>query len=279
MEDWKGTGRLGSTHPSVLPSFHSSLLLVILFCSVFAFRAEAEDVYSLFGKLFLSGRVEYDFTNRRNFLADTEEERVRQDDFDFDRLFRRGFHSVMVIEETAGSVKNILSLGEVPTTFTKFTFDQIDLSGVRWEVRSNHTDWTILMVPGLLNRLNGQEGADWKVRVSVYARSQSSAIHNWGFLGTFERCLCGRWILETNFTNYGVKAEVAVTPKSALQKELRFTLSMQRQRFSKLSKPLATRFFRRKPFASVRGSMPPVLSAITMTKTATPITHFLIRLH
>ena len=49
-------------------------------------------------------------------------------------LFRRGFHSVMVIEETAGSVKNILSLGEVPTTFTKFTFDQIDLSGVRWEV-------------------------------------------------------------------------------------------------------------------------------------------------
>ena len=83
---------------------------------------------------------------------------VRQDNFDFDRLFRRGFHSVLVIEETAGSVKNILSLGEVPTTFTKFTFDQIDLNGVRWEVRSSYTDWTILMVPGTLNRLNGQEG-------------------------------------------------------------------------------------------------------------------------
>ena len=115
------------------------LLLKVLLCCSLAFRAEAEDAYSLFGKLFLSGRVEYDFTNRRNFLADTEEERVRQDSFDFDRLFRRGFHSVMVIEETAGSVKNILSLGEVPTTFTKFTFDQIDLSGVRWEVRSNRT--------------------------------------------------------------------------------------------------------------------------------------------
>ena len=78
--------------------------------------------------------------------------------------FDVAFHSVMVIEETAGSVKNILSLGEVPTTFTKFTFDQIDLSGVRWEVRSNRTDWTILMVPGLLNRLNGQEGQNRRLR-------------------------------------------------------------------------------------------------------------------
>ena len=118
---------------------------------IWSFAAEAEDVYSLFGKLFLSGRVEYDFTNTRDFLADVEAESVRQDEFDFDRVFRRGFHSVMVIEETAGNVKNILSLGEVPTTFTKFTFDQIDLDGVRWDVRSERTDWTFLMVPGSLN--------------------------------------------------------------------------------------------------------------------------------
>ena len=134
--------------------------LIFWLCGFLALRAEAEDVYSLFGKLFLSGRVEYDFTNRRDFLADTEEERVRQDEFDFDRLFRRGFHSVMVIEETAGNVKNILSLGEVPTTFTKFTFDRIDFSGVRWEVRSERTDWTFLMVPGLLNNVIGQEGIE-----------------------------------------------------------------------------------------------------------------------
>ena len=195
------------------------LLLKVLLCCSLAFRAEAEDAYSLFGKLFLSGRVEYDFTNRRNFLADTEEERVRQDSFDFDRLFRRGFHSVMVIEETAGSVKNILSLGEVPTTFTKFTFDQIDLSGVRWEVRSNRTDWTILMVPGLLNRLNGREGRGQKSgiglrEVTKFGRSQLGL--SWYFRET------PVWAvdLETNFTNYGVKAELAVTPKSALQKNL-----------------------------------------------------------
>ena len=194
-------------------------LLLLLNCSL-AFRAEAEDVYSLFGKLFLSGRVEYDFTNRRNFLADTEEERVRQDEFDFDRLFRRGFHSVMVIEETAGSVKNILSLGEVPTTFTKFTFDQIDLSGVRWEVRSNRTDWTILMVPGLLNRLNGQEeqteGSGIGLReVTKFGKSQL------GLSWYFREVPVWAVDLETNFTNYGVKAEVAVTPKNALQKNLR----------------------------------------------------------
>ncbi len=195
------------------------LLNVLLFCSL-VFCAQAEDVYSLFGKLFLSGRVEYDFTNRRNFLADTEDERVRQDRFDFDRLFRRGFHSVMVIEETAGSVKNILSLGEVPTTFTKFTFDQIDLSGVRWEVRSNRTDWTILMVPGLLNRLNGQEGSMEGSgiglrEVTKFGKSQLGL--SWYFRET------PVWAvdLETNFTNYGIKAEVAVTPKSALQKNLR----------------------------------------------------------
>ena len=183
------------------------------------FRAQAEDVYSLFGKLFLSGRVEYDFTNRRNFLAGTEEERVRQDNFDFDRLFRRGFHSVMVIEETAGSVKNILSLGEVPTTFTKFTFDQIDLSGVRWEVRSNHTDWTILMVPGLLNRLNGQEeqteGSGIGLReVTKFGKSQI------GLSWYFREIPVWGVDLETNFTNYGMKAEVAITPKSALRKDL-----------------------------------------------------------
>lgn len=184
------------------------------------FHAEAEDVYSLFGKLFLSGRVEYDFTNRRNFLADTEEERVRQDNFDFDRLFRRGFHSVLVIEETAGSVKNILSLGEVPTTFTNFTFDQIDLNGVRWEVRSNYTDWTILMVPGTLNRLNGQEsnmeGSGIGLReVTKFGKSQLGL--SWYFRET------PVWAvdMETNFANYGLKAEVAVTPKNALQKNLR----------------------------------------------------------
>ena len=197
----------------------TSCLLLLLVNGAFVFYAEAEDVYSLFGKLFLSGRVEYDFTNRRNFLADTEEERVRQDNFDFDRLFRRGFHSVMVIEETSGSVKNILSLGEVPTTFTKFTFDQIDLSGVRWEVRSNHTDWTILMVPGLLNRLNGQEeqteGSGIGLReVTKFGKSQV------GLSWYFREVPVWAVDLETNFTNYGIKAEVAVTPKNALQKNL-----------------------------------------------------------
>ena len=197
----------------------SGFLLFLLNCSL-VFYAEAEDVYSLFGKLFLSGRVEYDFTNRRNFLADTEEERVRQDDFDFDRLFRRGFHSVLVIEETAGSVKNILSLGEVPTTFTKFTFDQIDLNGVRWEVRSSYTDWTILMVPGTLNRLNGQEGKTEGSgiglrEVTKFGKSQLGL--SWYFRET------PVWSvdMETNFTNYGLKAEFAVTPKNALQKNLR----------------------------------------------------------
>ena len=197
-----------------------SCLLFFLFNCTFLFYANAEDVYSLFGKLFLSGRVEYDFTNRRNFLADTEEERVRQDNFDFDRLFRRGFHSVLVIEETAGNVQNILSLGEVPTTFTKFTFDQIDLNGVRWEVRSDHTDWTILMVPGTLNRLNGQEGQTdgsgiGLREVTKFGRSQLGL--SWYFRET------PVWSVDmaTNFTNYGLKAEFAVTPKNALEKNLR----------------------------------------------------------
>ena len=182
------------------------------------FPAEAEDVYSLFGKLFLSGRVEYDFTNKRDFLADTEEDSVRQNEFDFDRVFRRGFHSVMIIEETAGNVKNILSLGEVPTTFTKFTFDQIDLTGVRWDVRSERTDWMILMVPGLLNPVIGQgdvEGSGIGIReVTKFGKSKLGA--SWYFRDT------PVWALdmETNFANYGLKAEFATTPKSALNKDL-----------------------------------------------------------
>lgn len=192
--------------------------VVFLLFGTIIFPVEAEDVYSLFGKLFLSGRVEYDFTNKRDFLADTEEDAVRQNEFDFDRVFRRGFHSVMIIEETAGNVKNILSLGEVPTTFTKFTFDQIDLSGVRWDVRSERTDWMILMVPGLLNPVIGQsdvKGSGIGIReVTKFGKSKLGV--SWYFRDT------PVWALdmETNFANYGLKTEFATTPKSALRKDL-----------------------------------------------------------
>ena len=195
-------------------NFPTSLIsgFLVLWLSGFpVFQAEAEDVYSLFGKLFLSGRVEYDFTNRRDFLADTEAEQVRQNDFDFDRVFRRGFHSVMVIEETAGNVKNILSLGEVPTTFTKFTFDQIDFSGVRWDVRSERSDWTFLMVPGFVNPVIGREdleGSGFGVReVTKFGKSKLGL--SWYFRDT------PVWAvdMETNFANYGLRGELAVTPK------------------------------------------------------------------
>ena len=194
-----------------------SRFLVFFLCFFLAFRAQTEDVYSLFGKLFLSGRVEYDFTNRRNFLADIEEERVRQNDFDFDRLFRRGFHSVMVIEETSGNVKNILSLGEVPTTFTKFTFDSVDLSGVRWEVRSERTDWTFLMLPSMLNGVPNREtleGSGIGLReVTKFGRSKIGA--SWYFRETPVMSLD----METNFANYGLKAELAITPKASLNRD------------------------------------------------------------
>ena len=198
--------------------FFFRFFLGFLLFGLLTFQVEAEDVYSLFGKLFLSGRVEYDFNNKRDFLADTEEDVVRQNEFDFDRVFRRGFHSVMIIEETAGNVKNILSLGEVPTTFTKFTFDQIDLSGVRWDVRSERTDWMILMVPGLLNPVIGQgdvNGSGIGIReVTKFGKSKLGA--SWYFRDT------PVWALdmETNFANYGLKAEFATSPKSALRKNL-----------------------------------------------------------
>ena len=195
------------------------IFLVFWASSFITFRAQAEDVYSLLGKLFLSGRVEYDFTNRRDFLLDTEEELVRQNDFDFDRLFRRGFHSVMVIEETAGNTKNILSLGDVPTTFTKFTFDSVDLSGVRWEVRSEKTDWTFLMVPGLLNGIPNQgnlEGSGIGLRkVTKIGRSKI------GISSYFRETPVWALDMETNFANYGLKAEFAITPKSDFKKDTR----------------------------------------------------------
>lgn len=204
------------THLNILKCLFRYILIFLLLISV-PDASQAEDAYSLFGKLFLSGRVEYDFTNRRNFLADTENERVRQDNFDFDRLFRRGFHSVLVIEETAGNVKNILSLGEVPTTFTKFTFDQIDLNGIRWEVRSNHTDWTILMVPGTLNRLRDQESSmiDSGIGLREVTKFGKSQI---GLSWYYRKTPVWAVDMETNFSNYGLKAEIAITPRNALQK-------------------------------------------------------------
>lgn len=187
--------------------FFSFLLLFV------SHQASAEDVYSLFGKLFLSGRIEYDFTDTRDFLVDKEDQDIRQDKFDFDRLFRRGFYSVLIIEETAGNIKNILSLGDVPTQFTSYTFNRSDLTGVRWDVRSEKTDVTFLMVPGNLNPLIIKEVPASGIglrQVSKYGKSKIGA--SWFFrdvpiIGVDA---------ETNFSNYGLKAEFALSPRSSL---------------------------------------------------------------
>jgi len=184
----------------------------------------AKDVYSLFGKLFLSGRVEYDFTDTRDFLADTEDQIVNQDQFDFDRLFRRGFYSVLTIEETAGNIKNILSLGDVPSQFTSYTFNRDDLTGVRWDVRHDRIDVTFLLVPGPLNPVIGQDVPDSGVGLRQVTKFGNSKIGgSWYFRQTPVMGVDA----ETNFANYGLKMEAAVTPKSTphgqLQDKLKST--------------------------------------------------------
>jgi hypothetical protein len=184
-----------------------------------AHQAHGQEVYSLFGKLFLSGRVEYDFTQRRDFLTDIEDHHVQQNEFDFDRIFRRGFHSVMIIEEQAGATKNILSLGEVPTTFTRLSFDQVDMTGARWDVRGKRTDWSAIMVPGSLNPVIGQEhitGSGVGLRqVTKTPRAKYGAA--WYFRETPVLSLD----VEASFTNIGRKAEIAITPKGAVTHDLR----------------------------------------------------------
>ena len=62
---------------SVVGIVLSAMVFLLPFCITNV--SYAEDVYSLFGKLFLSGRVEYDFTDTRDFLADTEVQSVEQE--------------------------------------------------------------------------------------------------------------------------------------------------------------------------------------------------------
>lgn len=191
------------------------LIVVVLLLSMgLVNESHAKDVYSLFGKLFLSGRVEYDFTDTRDFLADPEEREkqiVDKDWFDFERLFRRGFYSVLTIEETAGNVKNILSLGDVPSQFTSYTFNRDDLAGVRWDVRSDRVDVTFLLVPGPLNPVIGQNVPDSGVGLRQVTKFGNSKIGgSWYFRKTPVIGLDA----ETNFANYGIKMEAALTPKS-----------------------------------------------------------------
>jgi hypothetical protein len=189
----------------ILAAVISSLLLSVVSISY------AKDVYSLFGKLFLSGRVEYDFTDTRDFLAESEEHYVSQDQFDFDRLFRRGFYSVLTIEETAGNIKNILSLGDVPSQFTSYTFNRDDLTGVRWDVRSDRVDVTFLLVPGNWNPVIGQDVTDSGVGIRQVTKFGNSKVGgSWYFRQTPVMGVDA----ETNFANYGLKMEAAVTPKS-----------------------------------------------------------------
>ncbi len=193
----------------------SAMIFLLPLCVVNV--SYAEDVYSLFGKLFLSGRVEYDFTDTRDFLADTEEQSVEQDRFDFDRLFRRGFYSVLTIEETAGNIKNILSLGDIPSQFTSYTFNRDDLTGVRWDVRSDRVDVNFLLVPGPINPVVGQDVPDSGVglrQVTKFGNSKVGA--SWYFRQTPVMGVDA----ETNFANYGLKMEAAVTPKSSSSSEI-----------------------------------------------------------
>lgn len=177
----------------------------------------ARDVYSLFGKLYLSGRVEYDFTDTRDFLTDTETQQIEQDTFDFDRWFRRGFHSVLTIEETSGNVKNILSLGDIPTKFTSYSFNQVDLEGVRWDVRSERSDISLLIVPGPINPVIGQDVPDSGVGIRQVTKLSDTKI---GLSWYFRQTPVFGIDMETNFANYGIKGEFAVTPKNALGKSL-----------------------------------------------------------
>lgn len=209
---------MGATRRGILPYRKRisgsiiGIVVIVLALSV-ATNSEAKDVYSLFGKLFLSGRVEYDFTDTRDFLADTEDQIVDKDNFDFSRLFRRGFYSVLTIEETAGNIKNILSLGDIPSQFTSYTFNREDLDGVRWDVRSDRVDVSFLLIPGPLNPVIGQDVPDSGVglrEVTKFGNSKVGA--SWYFRKTPVMGIDA----ETNFANYGLKMEAAVTPKSAL---------------------------------------------------------------
>lgn len=180
--------------------------------------SHSEDVYSLFGKMFLSGRVEYNFTNTRDFLSKTETQIVEQDRFDFDRLFRRGFYSVLTIEETSGKIKNILSLGDIPTQFTSYTFNRNDLSGVRWDVRSDRTDVTFLLVPGNINPVIGQDISDSGVGLRQMTKHRNLKV---GASWYFRKTPVYGIDAEANFANYGLKSELALTPKSSISARLK----------------------------------------------------------
>ena len=176
----------------------------------------AEDVYSLFGKMFLSGRVEYDFTNTRDFLTETEVTTVNSDSFDFDRLFRRGFYSVLTIEETAGKTKNILSLGDIPTKFTSYTFNSPDLSGVRWDVKSERLDIAFLLVPGTMNPIPilKQDFPDSGVGIRQVTKFGNTKI---GSSWYYRQTPVFGVDAETSFANYGIKMEASLTPQSTPQ--------------------------------------------------------------
>jgi len=200
-----------------VPRFFLICFLVVFLIAGLENSGYSRDVYSLFGKLYLSGRVEYDFTDTRDFLTDTETQNIEQNDFDFDRLFRRGFHSVLTIEETSGNIKNILSLGDIPTKFTSYSFNQVDLEGVRWDVRSERSDISLLMVPGLINPVIGPDVPDSGVGIRQVTKLDDTKI---GLSWYFRQTPVFGVDMETNFANYGIKSEFSMTPKNSLGKTL-----------------------------------------------------------
>ncbi|MBN1433672.1 hypothetical protein JW921_02860 [Candidatus Fermentibacterales bacterium] len=151
-------------------------LLLALICPAGA-EAQVEDVYSVFGKLYITGYLEYEFLSSYDFLSGKRELLLNRNEFDFDYLFLDGIRAVLVIEETEGRTRSMLRLGDVPATYNTFVLSREELNGMRWTVERGQVRADLLLLPDVESKHVGLAGElRWQDRTWSVALSEADAI-------------------------------------------------------------------------------------------------------
>ena len=123
------------------------IICTTIFCA--SVSAQVEEVYSVFGKLYLTGYLEYELLSIYDYITDEHELLLNRNDFGFENYFLDGIRAVLVIEETEGRTRSVLRLGDVPTEYNSFVLNRNELDGVRWSLERSRFHSDLLLIPDL----------------------------------------------------------------------------------------------------------------------------------
>ena len=139
--------------------------------------AQVEDVYSVFGKLYLTGYLEYELFSSYDYLTGRKELLLNRNEYDFDHLFLDGIRAVLIIEESEGRTRSTLRLGDVASEYNGYVLSREELNGIRWSLERGQAGGDLLVIPDLATGHIGLAGElEWQNQTWRIALSEADAV-------------------------------------------------------------------------------------------------------